>query len=122
LTMSIAELHQEYPRADAQNFGGTMKNGGVEATPPFPPRFAPGVSTVPTDQMRRPIRITGELQAARMVRAVRSERQLQEVMVDFWANHFNVFVAKGELRWYTTAWEREVIHPHALGRFPELLR
>jgi len=125
LTMSIAELHQEYPR----------NNGGVEATPPFPPRSARGVSTVPTndqkpgvspvpgdDQKRRPIRIAGELQAARMVRAVRSERQLQEVMVDFWANHFNVFVAKGELRWYTTAWEREVIRPHALGRFPELLR
>jgi len=125
LTLSIAELHQEYPR----------NNGGVEATPPFSPRLAPGVSAVPTndqkpgvstvpsdDQKRRPIRIAGELQAARMVRAVRSERQLQEVMVDFWANHFNVFVAKGELRWYTTAWEREVIRPHALGRFPELLR
>jgi hypothetical protein len=40
----------------------------------------------------------------------------------FLANHFNVFVAKGELRWYTTAWERDVIRPHALGRFPELLR
>jgi len=102
LTMSIAALHQEYPRADAQN-------------------FAAGGSSAP-DQARRPVRIAGELQAARMVRAVRSERQLQEVMVDFWANHFNVFVAKGELRWYTTAWEHEVIRPHALGRFPELLR
>jgi uncharacterized protein (DUF1800 family) len=105
LTMSIADLHREYPRRDEQNFAAG-KNGGGEAAPPY----------------RRPVRIAGELQAARMLRAVRSERQLQEVMVDFWANHFNVFVGKGELRWYTTAWEREVIRPHALGRFPELLR
>ena len=98
LTLSIAELHDQYPRRDVQNFAAGEGNA------------------------KRPIRIAGELQAARMVRAVRSERQLQEVMVDFWANHFNVFVAKGELRWYTTAWEREVIRPHALGRFPDLLR
>ena len=103
LTMSIEDLHREYPRADA------------------PQNFAPGASAAP-DRSRRPVRIAGELQASRMVRAVRTERQLQEVMVDFWANHFNVFVGKGELRWYTTAWEREVIRPHALGRFPDLLR
>jgi len=98
LTMSIADLHAQYPRPGDQNFAA-----------------GEGAS-------KRPIRIAGELQAGRMLRAVRSERQLQEVMVDFWANHFNVFVGKGELRWYATAWEREVIRPHALGRFPELLR
>jgi len=102
LSLSIAELHGAYPRPDAQNFAGHAPMGA--------------------DRERRPIRIAGELQAARMLRAVRSERQLQEVMVDFWANHFNVFVGKGELRWYTTAWEREVIRPQALGRFPDLLR
>jgi uncharacterized protein (DUF1800 family) len=103
LAMSIGDLHRDYPRPGAQNFAAVP--GDMEPS-----------------AARRPIRIAGELQAARMLRAVRSERQLQEVMVDFWANHFNVFVAKGELRWYTTAWERDVIRPHALGRFPELLR
>jgi len=63
-----------------------------------------------------------KLQAARLVRAVESEQQLQEVMVDFWFNHFNVHSAKGEVRWYVTSYERDVIRPHALGRFPDLLR
>jgi uncharacterized protein (DUF1800 family) len=71
---------------------------------------------------KRPERIVAELQAARLVRAVTSERQLQEVMVDFWFNHFNVFAPKGLVRWYVTDYERTVIRPHALGSFPDLLR
>jgi uncharacterized protein (DUF1800 family) len=71
---------------------------------------------------KRPGRITEELQAAKLVRAVTSERQLQEVMVDFWFNHFNVFAAKGDVRWYVLAYEREAIRPHALGTFPDLVR
>jgi uncharacterized protein (DUF1800 family) len=102
LTMSIADLHRDYPRPNAQ----AQRN------------FAPAASM----STKRPFRIVGELQAARMLRAVSSERQLQEVMVDFWFNHFNVFAGKGELRWYLTAYERDVIRPHALGRFPDLLR
>ena len=56
-----------------------------------------------------------------MVRAVWSERQLQEVMVDFWFNHFDVFARKGAVRWMITAYERDAIRPHALGRFRDLL-
>jgi uncharacterized protein (DUF1800 family) len=74
----------------------------------------------PTD--KRPARIVAELQTARMLRAVASERQLQELMIDFWFNHFNVFANKGEVRWYVTAYERDVIRPTPSGRFPELLR
>src|SRR5437879_13315380 len=70
---------------------------------------------------KRPARITAELQAAKMVRAVTSERQLQEVMVDFWFNHFNVFANKGDVRWYVSAYEREAIRSHALGKFPDLV-
>src|SRR5213083_3758721 len=43
-------------------------------------------------------------------------------MVDFWFNHFNVFAAKGDVRWYVAAYERDVIRPNALGRFPDLVR
>ncbi|MEK7863303.1 MAG: DUF1800 family protein, partial [Chloroflexota bacterium] len=50
-----------------------------------------------------------------------SERQLQEVMIDFWFNHFNVFTGKGAVRWYVTAYERDAIRPHALGRFRDLV-
>ncbi|HZT34579.1 MAG TPA: DUF1800 family protein, partial [Nitrososphaera sp.] len=50
-----------------------------------------------------------ELQQAKIVRAVYSERQLQEVMTDFWFNHFNVFIQKGADRVLTTSYERDVI-------------
>ena len=66
-------------------------------------------------------RIAGELQSARVARAVVSERQLQEVMVDFWLNHFSVFIGKGRMRYFLADYEREAIRPHALGNFRELL-
>ena len=110
LTMSIGDLQREYPRPDAET---RRKLASGEMTPNE-------MRELRTD--KRPFRIVGELQAAKMLRAVTSERQLQEVMVDFWFNHFNVFAGKGELRWYLTAYERDVIRPHALGRFPDLLR
>ena len=55
------------------------------------------------------------------MRAVYSERQLQEVMSDFWMNHFNVFLAKGLDRVYTTDFEENVVRPLALGKFEDLL-
>jgi uncharacterized protein (DUF1800 family) len=58
---------------------------------------------------------------AKMTRAVYSERQLQQVMDDFWFNHFNVFAGKGEVKWYLTSYERDVIQPHALGKFKDLV-
>jgi uncharacterized protein (DUF1800 family) len=70
---------------------------------------------------RRPAVITGQMQAARITRAVLSERQLEEVMVDFWFNHFNVYAQKGAVRWMLPAYEREAIRPHALGRFRDLV-
>jgi uncharacterized protein (DUF1800 family) len=71
--------------------------------------------------LQRPQRIMGELQASRILRAVYSERQLQEVMVDFWTNHFNVFAGKGADRWLLPAYDRDTIRPNALGKFSELL-
>src|SRR5438132_14181079 len=68
------------------------------------------------------IRAILELQQARLLRSVYSQRQLYEIMVDFWSNHFNVFSAKGADRWLTTAYDRDTIRPHALGRFRDLLR
>ena len=65
--------------------------------------------------------LTGELQMSRILRAVYSERQLQEVMVDFWTNHFNVFAGKGADRWLLTAYDRDTIRPHTMGKFYDLL-
>ena len=71
--------------------------------------------------LMQPQRIVGELQASRILRAVYSERQLQEVMVDFWTNHFNVFVGKGADRWLLTSYDRDTIRPNAMGKFSDLL-
>ena len=71
--------------------------------------------------MQGPRMVILELQQARLLRSVYSQRQLYEIMVDFWSNHFNVFSAKGADRWLTTAYDRDTIRPHALGRFHDLL-
>jgi uncharacterized protein (DUF1800 family) len=62
-----------------------------------------------------------ELSQARILRAAYSERQLEEALVDFWFNHFNVFAGKGQVRLYLTEYERDAIRPHVLGRFRDLL-
>jgi uncharacterized protein (DUF1800 family) len=63
----------------------------------------------------------GQIQSAQLARAVVSERQLNEVMVDFWENHFSVFAGKGQTRLYLAQYDRDVIRPHALGKFRDLL-
>jgi uncharacterized protein (DUF1800 family) len=70
----------------------------------------------------RPRQVVEELQAAKVVRAVYSQRQLDEVLVDFWVNHFNVFAGKGPEKFLVGAYERDVIRPHAWGRFEDLLK
>jgi uncharacterized protein (DUF1800 family) len=74
-----------------------------------------------SDDSKRPQRVVEELAMAKMTRAVYSERQLQQVMDDFWLNHFNVFAGKGEVKWYLTSYERDVIQPNALGKFKDLV-
>jgi uncharacterized protein (DUF1800 family) len=73
------------------------------------------------EQIRLPQRIVAELSMAKMTRAVYSERQLNEMMVDFWYNHFNVFAAKGADRWLITDFEENAIRPNAMGKFRDLL-
>ena len=70
---------------------------------------------------RRSRRVLVELSEQKIMRAAFSERQLEEVMVDFWFNHFNVFAGKGATMNHVTAYERDAIRPHALGKFRDLL-
>jgi uncharacterized protein (DUF1800 family) len=65
--------------------------------------------------------VQDELDQGKLLRAIYSQRQLDEVMTDFWFNHFNVFINKGEDRYLVTSYERDVIRPHALGKFEDLL-
>jgi len=71
---------------------------------------------------RRQTRVTlQDAVEARLLRATESNRQLQEVMVDFWFNHFNVYSGKGLTRAWVGSYEQEAIRPHVMGRFRDLL-
>ncbi len=65
--------------------------------------------------------VLSELVQAKLLRAIYSDRQLEQVMTDFWFNHFNVFVGKGPEREFLTNYEQQVIRPRALGKFEDLL-
>src|ERR1700682_541899 len=89
-----------------------------------PLRAVDGAKPTPEEEKARRQRarlILEQAQAARLWRALYSPRQLREVMVDFWYNHFNVFAGKALDRLWIGAYEAEAIRPHALGRFRDLL-
>ncbi|SRR5579875_967712 len=87
---------------------------------PFTPGQKPDPAQVKAARQRARI-IMEQAAQARLLRAIEDPRQLQQVMVDFWFNHFNVFAAKGLDYLWTGAFEQEAIRPYALGRFRDLL-
>ncbi len=99
IRMSSRELYEAYPPANV------VKERGMAMNPMNAPRV-----------------VIFELQQARLVRAAESARQLYELMVDFWSNHFNVFAGKGADRWLMTSYDRDTIRPHVFGKFRDLLR
>jgi uncharacterized protein (DUF1800 family) len=103
----------------------TLKLDPVQLFAEYGPlRATDGMQPSPEDQKARRQRarlILEQAQAARIWRALYSPRQLQEVMVDFWYNHFNVFANKALDRLWVGAYEAEAIRPYALGRFRDLL-
>jgi uncharacterized protein (DUF1800 family) len=94
--------------------GGGGKRGSLSVDPNAVPRAI-------ADDSRKPQRVVEELAMAKVTRAVYSDRQLQQIMDDFWFNHFNVFAGKGDVKWLMTSYERDVIQPHTLGKFKDLL-
>jgi uncharacterized protein (DUF1800 family) len=111
-TSDIVESYKEQQKA--RRLAAVANNTTPNAVPVARP-FAAGAE--------RPLaqRAVTDLQSANLTRAVMSERQLSEVMVEFWENHFSVFSGKGQTRLYLTAYDRDVIRPHALGKFRDLL-
>jgi uncharacterized protein (DUF1800 family) len=106
LKMSSYELFQAYP----------------------PPQFVfkkAKLDGVDPDKLKaineKPRRILEELSAAKLIRIVDGKRQLQEVMTDFWFNHFNVSFQKNQVKWMLTSYERDVIRPHVFGKFRDLV-
>ncbi|HEU4834128.1 MAG TPA: DUF1800 domain-containing protein [Pyrinomonadaceae bacterium] len=135
LNMPTAELYEKYPQPgqllrQLQARGmlpAEMSEGSNQSQPPANPLDNEKYRAVIQEYYRenglqRPQRIIDELQASRILRAVYSERQLQEVMVDFWTNHFNIFAGKGADRWLLPAYDRDTIRPNALGKFSTLLQ
>lgn len=82
---------------------------------------SPTPTPKPTPPPKNPGMVVGELQRAKLLRAVYTERQLYEVMVDFWENHFSIFANKDADRLLLTSFDRDTIRPFALGRFRDLL-
>jgi uncharacterized protein (DUF1800 family) len=74
-----------------------------------------------SEAMQRGRQVIADLEEAKLLRAVFSQRQLEEVLVDFWFNHFNVFAGKGATRNYVSEYEREAIRPYVLGQFRDML-
>jgi len=118
---------QPTPARPAAGAGGTMTGDPTMAGDPAmagaPAR--PGQDRNLSPELRaarqKEQQILQDLMQARLVRAVTSERQLEEVLVDFWFNHFNVFSGKGQVRVYLTEYEREAIRPYVLGNFRQML-
>ena len=92
LAMSIEQVAERYPRPKAG--AGQKKNAGA---------------------------VAAELVEAKIYRALYSDRQLEEVLVDFWFNHFNVYLNKGPVRLMVTAYERDAIRPYVFGKFSDML-
>ncbi len=121
-SMPVAELYRHYPppqaarrrrpRADSTSTPWMGREGGAPSGSAERRRMA---------GQQGPQRILLDLAGARLARAVHSERQLQEVMADFWFNHFNVFFGKAEDRWLVGDYERSAIRPHVFGRFEDML-
>lgn len=122
--MSAGELLAAFPPPDpaARDSTRRMQSGATE----------PGTMQADAARVRRPRQAGGarqrgpqailfDLAGAKVQRAVYSERQLQEVMTDFWFNHFNVFFGKNLDRYLVAGYERDAIRPHVFGRFRDLL-
>jgi len=101
----------------------------VDVLEALPPQVRTRLSNAGTPALRRRVEILNtpmqvvnrDLSEGKLLRAIYTNRQLDEVLADFWFNHFNVYLDKGADRFMITAYERDVIRPHVLGKFKDLL-
>jgi len=98
-------MQNEMQNAKKEDAGGTPALPAAKPTPP----------------PKNPYMVITDLQRAKLLRAVYSERQLYEVIVDFWENHFSIFANKDDDRYLLTSFDRETIRPFVMGRFRDLL-
>ena len=134
LQMSAQQLNQMFEEERKNNLKkqkllAAANAGQGEIAPQSPPE-QPAMQLTPQEKMAkmvdqanqyRSVAAIGQLEQAKLVRAIDSERQLQEVLVDFWGNHFNIDVKKGPDRVLKVVDDRDVIRPHIWGSFRDLL-
>ena len=123
----LARLYVDAQRARRERQRADTMMGDLSRVPPLrnAERGPGGEAQGPGGEVQGPggeaRRLASQLQELAVVRAALSERQLQEVMVDFWTNHFNVFLGKGADRFLMPSYIEETIRPNALGKFADLL-
>lgn len=125
LAMSPAELMEDFP-APKQGNNLEARQERFRERPrgesnPAGVAITAGTGMSPSLETGGPRRILLELAREQFWRAAYSRRQLQEVMLQFWMNHFNIYAAKGVDKWLLTSYEHDTIRPHALGNFTDLL-
>ncbi len=135
LSMSTEELLENYPQPkkafkreerrrreeSGQSMSRAMRPDTRDERPSDEMSQQTGATRQDVAEMQGPRRVIMELAQEEVLRAIYSNRQLQEEMVQFWMNHFNIFAPKGADKWLTTSFERDTIRPHALGKFEDLL-
>jgi uncharacterized protein (DUF1800 family) len=115
--MSSREIAEKFeiPQLQMRQERQRAARAGNPNEPVQPPRPTP-------EMQQRANQVVMELSEQKLLRAIYSDRQLQEVLTDFWFNHFNVDARKGRDRFMLTEYERDAIRPHVLGSFAELLK
>jgi len=118
LNMSSRALADEYYEPAIKARQEAKKQAAAE---PSMTESTPRRTPEQAEAARKARVVVMDLSAQKILRAAYSDRQLEEVMTDFWFNHFNVFAGKGATQQYLTEYERDTIRPHVLGRFRDLL-
>ncbi|MGI9034403.1 MAG: DUF1800 domain-containing protein [Pyrinomonadaceae bacterium] len=117
-TAAATEPLLKMPAANGEMTKPLMTSQTAPSSSPSP---TPTPAAKPTPPPKNPQMVVNELQRATVLRATYSERQLNEVLVDFWENHFSIYAQKDADRWLLTEFDRDAIRPFALGRFRDLL-
>jgi uncharacterized protein (DUF1800 family) len=125
----LRALRQGTPQQRLETFQALSREKQDELISAMPPGLRQGLFAIAPPELRRRVEmargpqqmVARDLSEGKLLRAVYSNRQLDEVLADFWFNHFNVYLDKGADRYLVTAYERDVIRPRVLGKFKDLL-
>ncbi len=125
----VRSLRQGTPQQRLAAFQALPADKQDDVIAAMPPQLRQSMFAAAPPDVRRKIELAAgpqqvvarDLMEGKMLRAVYSNRQVEEVLTDFWFNHFNIFLDKGADRYLVTEYERDAIRPHVLGKFRDLL-